>query len=81
MISDLLEQAIVKAGSGKALADVLDISPSELCKVRAGDCGMRLSKMSKLIEYSGFVLVPADHEKKLKEALKTVSQLWADADK
>jgi predicted transcriptional regulator len=81
MISDLLEEALARAGSGKELANILDLSPSEICRIRSGEAGMRLSKMSKLIEYSGFVLVPADHEKKLREALKTVSQLWADADK
>ena len=81
MISDLLEQALVKAGSGKELANILDVSPSEICRIRSGESGIRLSKLEKLVEYSGFVLVSADHEKKLKDALKTVSALWAEADK
>ena len=81
MIADLLEQALLKAGSGKELADVLDISASEICRIRSGETGLRLSKLEKLVEYSGFVLVPSDREKKLKDALKTVTALWAEADK
>ena len=81
MIADLLEQALLKAGSGKELADILDLSPSEICRIRSGEAGLKLSKLEKLVEYSGFVLVQADHEKKLKSALKTVAALWAEADK
>jgi hypothetical protein len=81
MIAELLEQALIKVGSGKALADTLDITPSELSRIRSGDVGMKLTKISKLIEVSGFTLVPADHDRRLKEALKTVSALWAEADK
>jgi hypothetical protein len=32
------------------------------------------------VDYLGFVLVPADHEQRLKDALKTVSVLWAEAE-
>jgi len=81
MIADLLEQALIKAGSGKALADTLEITPSELSRIRSGEAGMKLIKVSKLIEVSGFTLVPSDHDRKLREALKTVSALWAEADK
>ena len=81
MISDLLETALIKAGSSKALADMLEVSPSDICRVRSGETGLKLKKIEKLVEYAGFVLVEKEHEKKLKEALKTVSALWAEADR
>ena len=63
MIADLMEQALVKAWSGKELANIIYLSPSEICRIRSGAAGVRLSKLEKLVEYSGFVLVPEDHER------------------
>jgi hypothetical protein len=81
MIPELFETAMVKAGSGKALADLLGISTPELSRIRSGESGMKLDKLGVLVEYAGFVLVPAEHDRRLKDALKTISALWAEADK
>jgi hypothetical protein len=80
MISELFEQALKKAGTCQELGSVLDLCPSDVSKVRNGTKGMPLDKMDKLVSFLGYTLVPADHEKKLKDALKTISQLWAAAD-
>ena len=80
MIADLLEQAVTRAGNAKVLADHLDISPSELSRVRSGEAGLKLSKIEKLIEFTGYRLVPSDYEKKMKETIKTLAYLFQEAD-
>jgi DNA-binding Xre family transcriptional regulator len=81
MISDLFETAYQKAGSGKELADILDLSPSTVSNIRSGAVGISLETLDRLCNYAGFVLVPASHDRQLKDALKTISALWAEADK
>jgi hypothetical protein len=80
MISDLFEQALTKAGTGQKLACILELKPSDISNIRTGQRGIQLKTIDRLVDYLGFVLVPADHEQRLKDALKTVSVLWAEAE-
>jgi hypothetical protein len=80
MIDDIVERAVIKAGCAKTLADHLDISPSELSRVRAGETGLKLNKIDKLIEFTGHRLVPSDHESKMRETIKTLAYLFQEAD-
>ena len=81
MLDRVLEAALEKSGSSKALAADLDISPPELTRFRSGEIGLKVKTLNRLFEISGLKIGPVDSEKKLKTALKIMSELYLEADK
>ena len=76
MIDLILDKALEKCGSSKVLAGELEISPSELTRFRSGENGMKMEKVSKLIEISGMILIEKDQEEKLINAALTFADLY-----
>lgn len=81
MISELLEDTIIKAGKAKSVAAEIGITPGKLSNVRSGAEGLTLEQINRLLQASDYQLVHREHYQELKQALKTVSHLWMDADK
>jgi len=78
---DVIEECVLSAGSGKALADVLNVSPSEITRIRSLEAKISIQTIDKMIELSGFIITMAGKEEKLKTALKIMSDLYIRADK
>ena len=81
MIDQVLESALEKCGSSKALAMELDISAPELTRFRTGEIGLKIGKIDKLFAISGLKIGQADNEEKLRTALKIMSELYLEAEK
>jgi len=81
MFDLVLDKALEKMGSSKALAIELEISAPELTRFRTGELGMKINKLHKLLEISGLKITPADKEEKLKTALKIMSELFLEESK
>ncbi len=78
MFELILDRALAKCGSSKALAIEIGKSPSEITKFRAGESGLKIEHLEKLIKISGLIIAPADKEAKLKTALKIMSELFIE---
>ncbi len=78
MFDLVLDKALEKMGSSKALAIELDVSAPELTRFRSGEIGMKIKKLCRLLEISGLVITQADREEKLINALMTVTDLYKE---
>lgn len=72
----ILDKALEKAGTSKALAIELDVNPPDISKFRSGDVGMKIDKLERLLELSGLDLIPADERKNLINAAMTFADLY-----
>ncbi|MBT7630970.1 MAG: hypothetical protein HN597_14895 [Desulfobacula sp.] len=76
MFDLVLDKALEKVGSGKALALELDISAPELTRFRSGEIGMKINKLHKLLEISGLQITPAVERQNLINAALTFADLY-----
>jgi hypothetical protein len=81
MLNLVLDKALEKCGSSKALAIELEKSPSEITKFRAGESGFKLRDFEKLLQISGLKISAADREEKLLAGLKVMSELFLESGK
>ncbi len=81
MFDLVLDKALEKCGSSKALAIELEVSAPDITRFRSGESGMKLSKLSKLIKISGLKITPADREQKLKTGLQIMAELFLEESK
>ena len=78
MIRKALEMAIVKAGSSSALAAELDVSPSEITRFQSGECGFRIAKIEKLLDYAGLTVVDKNERERLIDSAFLYTDLYKD---
>ena len=69
MFDQVLDAALEKAGSSKILALEIEISAPDLSKFRAGELGLKINKLHRLIKYSGLKIGPADKEQDRKSVV------------
>jgi len=81
MFDLVLDKALAKCGSSKALAIEIGKSPSEITKFRSGEAGFKIEHIEKLMKISGLIIAPADKEAKLRTALKIMSELFIEESK
>lgn len=78
-IENIIEEAITKAGGCKQLAGEMDINPSEISRFRNGEGGMTVTKLNKMLDVAGMVLVGQKDHKDMETTLFTVTKLYQRA--
>ncbi len=78
---DVIEECVRISGGGKALANELGLSPSEVTRMRSLDGKLSVQTIDKLIAISGLIITTSGKEENLKTALKIMSDLYIEADK
>lgn len=78
--SDVIEECVRLMGGGKALAQALGVSPSEVTRIRSMEGKLSIPVINHLLEIAGLEIKPRGHEARLRDALKTMAVLWAEAD-
>ena len=68
---DVIEDCINLMGGGKSLANELNVSPSEVTRIRSHEGKLSVTTINRLLEIAGLEVRPANQENKLKDALKT----------
>lgn len=80
VFEDVIEDCVRIAGSGKALANELGVTPQEITRIRSLDSKISIQTINKMISFSGLLITPAGKERNLKIALKIMSDLFIEAD-
>ncbi len=76
MFDFILERAIEKAGSQKALACELEISPPEITRFRTGEIGIKIKTLNKLFKVSGLEVTSEKERNDLISAALTFADLY-----
>jgi len=76
MLYQIIDIAIQKTGSSKALAMELEISPSEITRFRSGESGFKIQKLNKLLEISGLEVIEKDERQKLIDSALLFADLY-----
>ena len=85
MFDLVLDKALEKCGSSKALAIELGKTPPDITKFRGGDIGFKLAEIEKLLEIAGLKIEPAnkdeqqrEKEQRLKAAMEGLMVMYLD---
>ena len=73
--SELLNDLVGKMGQG-TLADQLGIDGATLSRFRSGQGSISLSNVDKIFELAEACILPCAEQRRLEDALETLSELW-----
>ena len=78
MFDRVIEAALAKAGSSKALADEIKKSQSEISRFISGEIGLKITHLQKLFDASGLILMSKKEKEGLINTIMTLANLYQD---
>lgn len=81
MFQQIVEEAIRKTGSTKALAYELDVDQSTISRFKHGEAGLKIEVLNKLVHLSNRELVENGERQKLIDSALLFAELYKGAKK